>query len=149
MLRVALRKHQHLKVVHVDKLAGFTWLDWIVMNEHSSDTWRLGIQVKKNVRTGVSWAKATANAWGGTSAVKLYHTSNKLEKKFGTHKQFALVTSYAWRQTPREKARWDRLVRRSNWDVVCVFESRRIFKPPYTYNLSLDKFDNIVRMATG
>jgi hypothetical protein len=148
MLRVALRKRQHLKVVYVDRLAGFLGLDWIVVNEHSSDTWRLGVQVKKNIGTGTSYWAAMGNPWKGNSTPKLIESSRKLEDRFGKHKRFALVASYAYRATPREKARWHKLTHESEWDIISVFESRRDFNPPYTYNLSFDKFDNLVAEAT-
>ena len=147
MLRVALRKHQHMKVVNVDKLPGFQGLDWIVANEHNRGVWRLGIQCKLDIVTSHSAAASWASPWRATSALRLVEHSQKLEGRFGIHKRFALVSSSGYRNSKSEKQRWQKLKREGEWDIICVFESRRCFKLPYTFNLSLDTFDNIVKAA--
>jgi hypothetical protein len=144
-----LQKHKHLKVINVDRLRGFRGLDWIVMNEHSRDGWRVGIQCKKYISSSSSKKKAMGNPWGRTNSLRLVDHARKLEDRFGIHKRFALVASFAYRTSKSEKHRWWKLRRGSDWDAICVFESRRSFNPPYTYNLSLDTFDNIVRLAKG
>ncbi len=147
LLRIALAGYEHLKVVSVDKWPGFRGLDWIVVNERKSDGWRLGIQCKKNIWTSASRKRAWANPWGGTSAVRLVEHAANLENKWGIHKRFALVASYAWRYEKSEKNRWERLRYHSDWDFVSVFEARRSFNKPYSYSLTLEEFDNVVGAA--
>lgn len=144
VLKGALKTRDECTVVHVDRLAGFRGLDYVVTNSRKKEGWTVGVQCKRYVGSALpKYKMGEYGSWSRSlSAVHLIRKGEELHDKF-PRKKFVLATFNAFRNNKIEEQRFRKL--QKSWNCVMVFDKSINTKTPYTYNISLPELDRIVK----
>ena len=144
ILKAVLKEKQEYTVVYVDRWPGFQGLDYIIINSKSTIGWKVGIQCKMYIGTRIPYCRVDeySSFTRGVSASELYDRGIELKKKYKNRK-IILVTFNAYRRNKLQERRFNWL--KTAWDSVIVFDKNISDELPYTYKLSCEGLNRIVK----
>lgn len=141
-----IKERNECTVIYVgERFPGFKGLDYIIANGKSRIGWKVGIQCKRYIGTRIPYYRKNeySSFSRGTSASHLYDKGRELKKTYSDRRRILLVAFRAYQMDKRQENRFNKL--KENWDCVTVLDDNTSYERPYTYRLSCEGLENLVK----